>query len=212
MNRWIAAYAAAIIGQRRAGVREIPPPFSVLGALRHTSHHRHLPENNRRSCRNRHKAPSGSRAYRARRASPAPRARGSVDVGPVFEPQIEQPQRKADDLQDEFEFHRLKPHRYVGQHVEHRLGKIEGRIFAHTSDNRRITVAVVTILRIEKIVDLHAETHASDLRGSQFIPQVQVGDTVVVERQRIVAAVGKVLFADILRMQQGAEPFDMEIQ
>lgn len=135
-----------------------------------------------------------------------------VDVGPVFEPQIEQPQRKADDLQDEFEFHRLKPHRYVGQHVEHRLGKIEGRIFAHTSDNRRITVAVVTILRIEKIVDLHAETHASDLRGSQFIPQVQVGDTVVVERQRIVAAVGKVLFADILRMQQGAEPFDMEIQ
>ncbi len=100
------------------------------------------------------------------------------DVGAVFQPQVEQPERRPGDLQQQFPVHRLESDGYVGQYVQRRLREVVGRVDPPAVLHVGIAVAVAFVLLVEEVVEHHAETHAPHLACAQGVAQIQVRDAV----------------------------------
>ena len=133
------------------------------------------------------------------------------DICLVLQPEVEQSEGGAYDLQYERPIHSLEINRNVCQEVDRCLREVECLVVTLTIPHIRIAVAIRLIEGREEVVDSQAKAHLTLGLGLKRIAEVEIRYAVAIERQGLNLVIRKILLSNILRMPQGAKATYMEV-
>ena len=106
----------------------------------------------------------------------------------------------------------LKLHSHVCQGVYRCLRKVVGLIIAHSIPHIGVAVALAAIERIEEVIDTQSEAHRTLIAQRKIVAQIEVCDTISIQRQYLRFIIGEVLSAYIAGTQLSLKALYMEIK